>query len=283
MKKEEIERKFDEIVAFSEIERFIDTPVKRYSSGMYMRLAFAIAAHLEPEILIVDEVLAVGDLAFQKKCIGKMDGVAKEGRTVLFVSHGMEAIRKLCARSILLDNGSVVLSGRTEDVITRYVERGSTAQPIYDFAKPPADEDAPGYATRLTIEDQEGNPTTSIPVGKPWQIRISFQIDRPVPHFIIAVGLFANVSTPLRTCWAKPMDLEPGNYEAVFREENLLLAAGRYGIGFGLSSYERSFCYVQDAGVIDIVEVGEGVDVLRTANHGYLLNPFQIEIQRVTP
>ncbi len=122
MKKTEIERKFDEIVAFAEIEKFLDTPVKRYSSGMYVRLAFAVAAHLEPEILLVDEVLAVGDAAFQKKCLGKMGDVAKEGRTVLFVSHNMAAIESLCQRSILLESGSVTCTGSTSSVIKLYLE-----------------------------------------------------------------------------------------------------------------------------------------------------------------
>src|SRR5882724_1962350 len=113
MSKAEIDRKFDEIVAFAELEKFLDTPVKRYSSGMYMRLAFAVASHLEPEILLVDEVLAVGDAAFQKKCLGKMEEVAKEGRTVLFVSHNMTAIRSLCRRVFWLDNGEIVETGET--------------------------------------------------------------------------------------------------------------------------------------------------------------------------
>jgi lipopolysaccharide transport system ATP-binding protein len=121
MKRAEINRKFDEIVAFAEIEKFIDTPVKRYSSGMYVRLAFAVAAHLEPEILLVDEVLAVGDVAFQKKCLGKMGDVAKEGRTVLFVSHQMGAVGQLCQRTILLDDGKVKKDGLSRDVIASYL------------------------------------------------------------------------------------------------------------------------------------------------------------------
>jgi len=121
MKKREIDKKFDEIVAFAEIEKFIDTPVKYYSSGMYVRLAFAVAAHLEPEILLVDEVLAVGDAAFQKKCLGKMGDVAKEGRTVLFVSHNMGAIQKLCPRSILLEEGRLSLNGESTEVIRQYL------------------------------------------------------------------------------------------------------------------------------------------------------------------
>lgn len=128
MRRREIERKFDEIVAFAEVERFIDTPVKRYSSGMYVRLAFAVAAHLDPEILLVDEVLAVGDAAFQTKCLGKMKDVAGEGRTVLFVSHNMAAVSQLCERGILLDGGRISIQGATADVIRVYlVSRDSQA------------------------------------------------------------------------------------------------------------------------------------------------------------
>lgn len=121
MTKREIKSKFDEIVAFSEVEKFIDTPVKRYSSGMYVRLAFAVAAHLEPEILIVDEVLAVGDASFQKKCLGKMGDVAKSGRTVLFVSHNMAAVEKLCSKAVLLIKGNVSFIGETGDAVKKYL------------------------------------------------------------------------------------------------------------------------------------------------------------------
>ncbi len=127
MQRVEIERKFDEIVSFAEIERFLDTPVKRYSSGMYMRLAFAVAAHLEPEILLVDEVLAVGDAQFQKKCLGKMGEVAREGRTVLFVSHNMMAVQNLCRRAIWLDGGQIVASGESGQVVADYLQHSFSA------------------------------------------------------------------------------------------------------------------------------------------------------------
>jgi lipopolysaccharide transport system ATP-binding protein len=125
MRKVEIDQKFDEIVAFAELEKFLDTPVKHYSSGMYMRLAFAVASHLEPEILLVDEVLAVGDAAFQKKCLGKMGEVAKHGRTVLFVSHNLTAVKSLCRRTLRLDKGEVVDAGNTEQVILNYIQSGT--------------------------------------------------------------------------------------------------------------------------------------------------------------
>src|SRR5262245_50952554 len=121
MRKHEIERRFDEIVGFSGVEKFIDTPVKRYSSGMYVRLAFAVAAHLEPEVLLVDEVLAVGDAEFQKKCLGKMESVVRNGRTVLFVSHNMAAVKALCPRVLLLDHGRVASDGPADAVIDRYI------------------------------------------------------------------------------------------------------------------------------------------------------------------
>ncbi len=123
MKKKEIQQKFDEIIAFSGVERYIDTPVKRYSSGMYVRLAFAVAAHLEPDILIVDEVLAVGDQEFQDKCIGKMKDVSGQGRTVLFVSHNMGAVKQLCTRAVFLENGLLKANGKTNEVINQYFSR----------------------------------------------------------------------------------------------------------------------------------------------------------------
>ena len=123
MRAAEIRRKFDEIVAFSEVERFLDTPLKHYSSGMQMRLAFAVAAHLEPEILLVDEVLAVGDASFQKKCLGKMSDIARRGRTIVFVSHNMAALRKLCPRAILIENGRITESGDADLIVSHYLQR----------------------------------------------------------------------------------------------------------------------------------------------------------------
>jgi lipopolysaccharide transport system ATP-binding protein len=131
MKRAEIREKFDQIVAFSGVEQFVDTPVKRYSSGMYVRLAFAVAAHLEPDILIVDEVLAVGDAAFQKRCLGKMSEVAREGRTVLFVSHNMAALQTLCATAVLIENGRLAMVGKTPAVITRYLQRGGEDSTVW--------------------------------------------------------------------------------------------------------------------------------------------------------
>lgn len=165
MSRNETSSKFDEIVSFSEVEKFIDTPVKYYSSGMYMRLAFAVAAHLEPEILIVDEVLAVGDSAFQKKCLGKMGDVAKEGRTVLFVSHNMTAVKTLCERAIWLDQGQIMEVGETAKVGLDYLEKGSHAtheQVWKDAANAPGNERVRIHSARLRLPSANGEQAISI-------------------------------------------------------------------------------------------------------------------------
>ena len=174
MTRAEIKRKFDEIVDFAEVEQFLDTPVKRYSSGMYVRLAFAVAAHLEPEILVVDEVLAVGDIEFQKKCLGKMSDVAGGGRTVLFVSHNMAAVQRLCDRSIVLSKGSMIFDGPTNKAIDIYL-----ADARQTFAKPLAERtDRAGtgdcIATSLTFLDAQGNELNEIATGQKTTVRVGY-------------------------------------------------------------------------------------------------------------
>ena len=174
MRKAEIEKKFNEKVTFAEIERFVDTPVKRYSSGMYVRLAFAVAAHLEPEILIIDEVLAVGDAAFQKKCIGKMGDAAKEGRTVLFVSHNMAAVTTLCSRSILLNIGSLITSGSSVDVIQKYLELDSTQKGEIvwsDSTRAPGNEKVRLRAVRVI---SDGKTSSSVKIDEPVYVELEF-------------------------------------------------------------------------------------------------------------
>ena len=177
MKKSEIDRKFDQIVDFSEIEQFLDTPVKRYSSGMYVRLAFAVAAHLEPEILIVDEVLAVGDFAFQKKCLGKMhDVAASDGRTVLFVSHQMGPVSQLCDRGILLEKGSIAAIGPIGDVIKTYLRSGLVpGQAQVTFPIDPAKE---AQFLSAEILHGDGSPGTEFECDESLIIRLRFEVRR---------------------------------------------------------------------------------------------------------
>jgi lipopolysaccharide transport system ATP-binding protein len=189
MKKAEIRRKFDEIVQFAEVERFLDTPVKRYSSGMYVRLAFAVAAHLEPEILIVDEVLAVGDAAFQKRCLGKMGDAARHGRTVLFVSHNMTAVQALCGRAIWLDGGRLVAEGPTDDVVARYLGSSAAAH-AEQFWPDPAT--APGNdevrLRRARLAPASPVPPDQLSIDDPFDVEIEFWNRRPGARLVLVLS-----------------------------------------------------------------------------------------------
>lgn len=184
MSRAEIIRKFDEIVAFSEIENFIDTPVKRYSSGMYVRLAFAVAAHLEPEILIVDEVLAVGDSAFQKKCLGKMGSFAQSGRTILFVSHNIDAIRSLCLRGIWLRDGGMVKDGDIASVVEEY-SKSMFSEEVPSWSNP-----AYGVTlNRIVLKNERGEITNHFSPGEDLKVEITFQTTKRVHRPRFAIGI----------------------------------------------------------------------------------------------
>jgi lipopolysaccharide transport system ATP-binding protein len=187
MSRKEIDRKFDEIVDFAEVEKFIDTPVKRYSSGMYVRLAFAVAAHLEPEILVVDEVLAVGDAEFQKRCLGKMRDVAEGGRTVLFVSHNMSAVNQLCSKAILLRGGVMNAFGNTQNVVSEYL-RGRKLEivetpVIQDLAN------SNGRITSIRIEDQNGNMSTNFGIGEHLTVRFMAKVPDHVQKIVAGLEI----------------------------------------------------------------------------------------------
>jgi lipopolysaccharide transport system ATP-binding protein len=174
MTRKEVKAKFDEIVEFSGVQKFIDTPVKHYSSGMYVRLAFAVAAHLEPEILIIDEVLAVGDAEFQKKCLGKMKEVSGHGRTVIFVSHNMEAVKNLCDRAIFMEQGKLILDGDPVEIIEQYLERQATLslEQNFDFENAPGNESVKMKHISLVPERADGK--NIITVKSPLKIRFEF-------------------------------------------------------------------------------------------------------------
>lgn len=187
MTRREIARKFDEIVAFAEVERFLDTPVKRYSSGMYVRLAFAVAAHLDPEILLIDEVLAVGDTRFQRKCLDKMQDVGQQGRTVVFVSHNMPAITRLCPRTILIDGGKVIADGPSHEVVGTYLgsDMGTSAKREWpDVVSAPGNENVRLLATRIVTDD--GRNVPAVDIREPVGLEMEFEVLQP-GHILVPI------------------------------------------------------------------------------------------------
>lgn len=281
MKRTEIQRKFDEIIAFSEVEKFLDTALKHYSSGMQLRLAFAVAAFLEPEILVIDEVLAVGDAEFQKKCLGKMGEIAKSGRTVLFVSHSMAAVQKLCTKGVLLNKGKVVVNDSIEPVIESYLQINHINQAVFDIPKTGISSEY-GYAYRLQIEDEAGNLLETVPIGKALRIRVFFSVKLPMKHFIIAIGITSIMGVNLRTVYSRPMEIVEGEYEAVFYEK-IFYSHGQYSLTIGLSNYERPIQYIENVASINISEKMAITDerIVKISGAGYILNPIDIEVRKL--
>ena len=236
MTRQEIKRKFDEIVDFAEVEKFLDTPVKRYSSGMYVRLAFAVAAHLEPEILLVDEVLAVGDAAFQKKCLGKMGDVAQHGRTVLFVSHNMAAVAALCVRGLLLDRGRVHYAGSATDSISNYLQGSIQAANKVDLIDHP--NRCGGMRTLLTgfVLSPQGGTAQH---GQPLDLKFQYSFPEPVvtPQFCVTFSTMIGVRVFTLISDYQENDIPArliGDGEVLCRIHSLPLMPGDYLISIRL-------------------------------------------------
>jgi len=260
MRKAEVARKFDEIVAFAGVEQFIDTPVKRYSSGMYVRLAFAVAAHLEPDVLIIDEVLAVGDAEFQKRCLGKMGDVAREGRTVIFVSHNMAAVQKLCSRAVWMREGKVVRSGDPDKVIGDYLDASNRL--TSEVADCPAGflfhsvanvEVANGARiTGLQMLDEDGRPLDEAATFANVVFRITFEVTRAFRSFSAVLQINTPDGLPLILTSTTPdQDLPFGVTSGVYRVdcafERLPLAEGEYILGLGLAIPGIEYVWRNDA------------------------------------
>ena len=232
MRKAEIERKFDDIVRFAEIDEFIDTPVKHYSSGMYVRLGFAVAAHMEPEILIVDEVLAVGDVHFQRKCLGKLDDVARSGRTVLFVSHNMAAIQRLCTSAMLLQRGNLVRVGDVRSTVAAYL--GGEARGGFVAAARTADP----QILSADLEDAVGRPLDNPSCSNPIVCRIAFSVPHRCPGLRLGIGVLSSDGVTLFTSSTAddecPCPSGPGDFEGRVTIPAHTLLAGNFHIAICL-------------------------------------------------
>jgi lipopolysaccharide transport system ATP-binding protein len=281
MSRVEIRKKFDEIVDFAQISEFIDTPVKRFSSGMYVRLAFAVAAHLEPDILIVDEVLAVGDAEFQNKCLGKIREVSGGGRTVLLVSHNMSAIRNLTSRCLVLSGGTVAFDGSPTDAIRRYAEvldqRGKTER---SFGK--------GSHTAIksaSLIDENGAPTSNYIAGEPFRIDLVISTDGGSTHSVEII--LANAERQklalgaLHAFHGVTLPREPGIYRTVLDIEPLWLASGEYSLDIATSVANAAFDhYVEDALPFQVLSCNPG-DKPWDFKQSYMLGSFAMRYRRL--
>jgi lipopolysaccharide transport system ATP-binding protein len=266
MRRVEIASKFDEIVAFSEVEQFIDTPVKHYSSGMYVRLAFAVAAHLEPEILIVDEVLSVGDAQFQKKCLGKMSDIAQHGRTVLFVSHNMSAVSRLCERAILLGDGGIQKQGAVNEVVGSYLTSAFSSSAIREWSD---NESAPGdeivRLRQLRICDHSGATCDTLDIRQPVGVEMEYEVLTPgqvlIPnfHFYNEDGTCVFILHDFQSTWRKQAR-EVGTYRSIAWIPGNFLAEGSLMVGAAITTYipMTVHFYQRDAVAFQVVDSLEG-------------------------
>jgi lipopolysaccharide transport system ATP-binding protein len=265
MSKAEIQSKFNDIVAFAELERFLDTPVKRYSSGMYVRLGFAVAAHLEPEILIVDEVLAVGDMAFQKKCLGKMNEFGQEGRTVLFVSHNMAAVQNLCQKAIIFRKGKLEFSGTAKEAVDRYVhsamgEPKAGSSHIIEMASAPRKGDRKPHLRELRVFAGESAPFNGLlPIGGALRFEVRFRLEKPTADFdprINFVDIYGQTVFAARASYEADRQWETRSGEQVFICDipHVQLTPGEYHIDVALVVEESVADKVEDVMRVTIVE-----------------------------
>jgi len=284
MSRAEISRKFDQIVDFSEVEKFLDTPVKRYSSGMYVRLAFAVAAHLEPEILVVDEVLAVGDARFQKKCMGRMGEVGKEGRTVLFVSHNMGAVAELCNRAILLSNGKLIADGSTASVIETYLQAGSKSA----YAELQKNSRHPIHVTHLRLSDAAGESIGRVEMGTDAVLEIGFTLEERLSNVNMAFLVSRNGTSLI---FSHDNDLapilmdesrEPGNYLARISLPLSSFKEGNYSIEVHVGAGATNMTS-QDASIafdIENYEINTNDKGYRADRPGHLYWPLRWDISK---
>lgn len=259
MRKKEVERKFDQIVDFSGVERFIDTPVKRYSSGMKVRLAFAVAAHLEPEILLIDEVLAVGDIAFQNKCLGKMGSVVEEGRTVLFVSHNLAAVSSLCPKSILLDNGEVALYEKTNKVIERYISMLKKEPNI--SIRERTDRKGTGIL-RLTdfwLEGSKSRRLTSVACGEKLSFKFSYLADQNDVRLRFIISVYNEINQRILRFDSDVNPIQSNHWPregivCCMLSNPLGLRPGTYRVNISVFSYGVLADYIVDAIYFEVIE-----------------------------
>ncbi len=289
MRKSEIDRKFDAIVDFAEIEQFIDTPVKHYSSGMYVRLAFSVAAHLEPEILLIDEVLAVGDVGFQKKSLGKMENVSQQGRTVIFVSHNMNALQRLCPQSILLDHGSLVAQDRTSIVIEHYLSAASTESsgPNFkiDLANQTRNEKGTGKVEFASISYTGDNPSLAYHpyTDGPLEISLCLLAQTNFSVGSVAVIIYDRYGTKLVNAdtlsFGQPVTLQQGVNNLVIRIDQLHLNPGLYTMGLWVADPPSEvYDSIPSAVLFEVVEAEK--ENIKVQADGLVPVKFSLEAQK---
>jgi len=280
MTKREVAQRFDEIVAFSEIETFLDTPVKRYSSGMFVRLAFAVAAYLRPDILIVDEVLAVGDFAFQRKCLGRLDDLANTGRTVLFVSHNMDAVRRLCSRCIVMRDGRIAFEGTAPDALRSYLSTDRAEEGHFDLSRS-ANRSGAVKLDSLRILSAAGTTTGRVELSESWTVELVVTVRDSASEAVITLGILTDDGIPVHTTYVPPRDLPTGRWLIRFQRPPFILAEGKYLLTASVGVRGQIIEYHPDAGMLDVIAPEAQPSTIRdtSSSSGFILDPMHHTVE----
>lgn len=276
MRKAEILKNFDAIVEFAGVERFIDTPLKHYSSGMQLRLAFAVAAFLENEILVIDEVLAVGDAEFQKKCMNKMGDISKSGRTILFVSHNMASIKHLCKKGIFLNNGKAGNIDNINTIVTEYnsqYENDNTSH--IDFKDSKKNEFV--FIRSLTIKNENKINQNEFQAGTKFLIHADIEVRAKLNNTVVGIGFTSNEGAPIRTVWTKPASYEVGNYLFQFKEDAILYGAGIINLSIGVAVNEINLVHHKDC-INLIFEENLDKEIALRSDCGFIINQMNYSV-----
>lgn len=275
MTRREIDSKLEEIIEFSGVEKFIDTAVKFYSSGMKVRLGFSVAAHLEPEILIIDEVLAVGDYEFQKKCLGKMEDVASQGRTVLFVSHDLNAIRGLCSRTLIVNNGVISFIGQTAFAIDSYLNSNSQSVFVPEFNET-------AWVKEVKIYNSSDEITSKIKCDSKWRIELIISIESKIDNFVSAIGIIGPNNESVITNWQDEINVSNGEYLVCFENKDLVFSEGEFKLSIGLSANQNVIQYLDKVLSINFYQSnGSGFSPYKKIKFGLLSNDFVKNIRKI--
>jgi lipopolysaccharide transport system ATP-binding protein len=282
----DIARKFDEIVAFSGVERFIDTPVKRYSSGMQVRLAFAVAAHLEPEILLIDEVLAVGDAEFQKKCLGRISDISKHGRTVLFVSHQVGMIARLCTRGILLSSGTVEFAGASGAVVDRYVSV-SRNMPEGDREDQRRLAHLPAAIVGVEVATRGGLPTDQVAWNEPFRVRVRLRLQRPIGGMLLGIAMDSLKGTRVTT-WvaqlAKYIDAGVEEAQICLEVAPNIIAPGGFSLTLALTESNLTILHMREGEwPFTVVDTGSEMAAYSNIDYGVTIIPAKWSSEKSQP
>ncbi len=277
MRKAEILKNFDAIIDFAGIDKFVDTPLKHYSSGMQLRLAFAVAAFLENEILIIDEVLAVGDAEFQKKCMGKMGDISQTGRTILFVSHNMAAVKHLCKKGLHLSKGMVHLEGDINTVIDSYNSKTLTDASDFIEYDEATNINEFVFVKSIKIKDTDQNNSNVFIAGQRFIIEVKIKALQKLKNTVIGIGFTSNEGAPIRTTWIKPTDFEIGHHCIEFIEDTVMYGKGTINLSVGIATNEINIAHFPDC--INVVfEENLDKEIALRSDCGYILNQMNYKI-----